>query len=38
VDAAAIGRKKCIDYVRMLQGFWPIRIVEKGRGVDHVEN
>ena len=38
VDAAAFGRKKCIDYVRMLRGFWHIRIVGNGRGVDHVEN
>jgi hypothetical protein len=38
VHAAAIGTKKCLDYVGMLQGFRPIRIVENGRWVDLVEN
>jgi hypothetical protein len=38
VDAEAIWRKKCVGYVRMLQEFWPIRIVENVRGVDLVEN
>jgi hypothetical protein len=38
VDAIAVGWKKFIDYVGMLQVFWPIIIVGNGRGVDHIEN
>lgn len=37
-DGEVIGRMMCIDYVGMLQGFWPIRAVEREERIDLVED